>query len=182
MFDSFFHINIDFQVLDLTFGIIQMAFGNKENSKKWFQRVLIISWQPNLDLWFSQKPPIVPKDDLPDKSNPLFRHKDVTDHTPHLSVMHIFYNIHIHPRIFQFQVYTVEDLSFVQLKRLLGNRTVDMWLDIGHHFLICIALPERYFKILNGYTSVRILFLERGSSYEIYFWFNPDPGQVKLKF
>ena len=29
---------------------------------------------------------------------------------------------------------------------------------------------------------LRILFLERGLSYEIYFWFNPDPGQVKLKF
>ena len=120
--------------------------------------------------------------DLPGKSNPLFRHKGAIDHTLHLSVMHIFYNIHIHPRIFQFLVCTVGDLSFDQLKRLLGNRTVDMWLDIGHHFLICIALPERYFKILNGYTSVRILFLERGLSYEIYFWFNPDPGQVKLKF
>ena len=69
-------------------------------------------------------------DDLPDKSNPLFRHKDATDHTLHLSVMHIFYNIHIRPRIFPFLVYTVGDLSFVQLKRLLENRTVDMWLDI----------------------------------------------------
>ena len=131
----------------------------------------------DFDLSFTRN--VLCRDNLPDKSSPLFRHKGAIDHTLHLSVMHIFYNIHIHPRIFQFLVCTVGDLSFDQLKRLLGNRTVDMWLDIGHHFLICIGLPERYFKILNGYTSVRILFLGRGLSYEIYFWFNPDPGQVK---
>ena len=157
-----------------------MAFGNKENSKKWSQRVLIISW--NWTSIYHLPGKVICKDNLPDKSSPLFRHKGAIDHTLHLSVMHIFYNIHIHPRISQFLVCTVGDLFCDQLKRLLGNRTVDMWLDIGHHFLICIALPERYFKILNGYTSVRILFLGRGLSYEIYFWFNPDPGQVKLKF
>jgi len=127
-----------------------MAFGNKENSKKWSQRVLIISW--NWTSIYDLPGKVIFRDNLPGKSNPLFRHKGAIDHTLHLSVMHIFYNIHIHPRIFQFLVCTVGDLSFDQLKRLLGNRTVDMWLDIGHHFLICIALPERYFKILNGYT------------------------------
>ena len=79
---------------------------------------------------------------LPDKSILLFHHKDVVNHILHLSVMHIFDNIHIHPRKFPFLVCTVGDLFFVQLKRLLGNRMVDMLLGIEHHFSIYIALPE----------------------------------------
>ena len=148
-----------------------MAFGNKENSKRWSQRVLIISWKLDFDLtsgftW--QVKPFV-------SSQGCNR-----SHSSFICDAHLLQHSHSSQNI------PVPGLhcgrSFLRPTETASGKSHGG--HVAGHLAPLFDLYRASWTIFQNSKRkyLRILFLERGLSYEIYFWFNPDPGQVKLKF